>query len=627
MSRPLVRPARKPGLCRLLASVSVGAVVGSSLVLAASPASAVVTTTSNPDLLSAALAGAGANITAASFDELPPTGTPHAVSTSPLAGSPTEGPSFAVLTTGNAALADDPNSSANSGADLGGAPVRGDTDQDVSVLKLSLDVPTTANCLSFDFTYLSEEYPEWVNSAYNDAFIAELDASTWTTSDSAITAPDNFAFDTDGEVISVKAVGLGGFSAANAAGTTYDGATTQLSAATQVTPGAHSLYLSIFDQGDGILDSAAFVDNLRVGFVADPATECKSGAQVKDPEPETPPDSPPANDAGGPYTGDEGSATSISGTAGDIDGDTLTHSWTYSAVSGVDGGATCSFADSSALTTTVTCTDDGTYELTLTTDDGVNDSVADNAQLTVGNLQPSVGSVTTPIDPVSVGSAVQLDATYADPGSNDTHTASVDWGDGTTTSPAASDGVVSTSHSYSAAGIYTVCLTVTVDETELDTECSPDYVVVYDPGAGLVTGGGWIDAPAGSFPADPSVSGPARFGFVSRYYTGASTPEGNTEFQFSAGDLNFQSSSYDWLVIAGSKAIYKGEGSVNGESGYKFLLSAVDGAKPGGGGVDRFRVKIWNASTDVVVFDNQIGASDSATATTAISKGSIMIRG
>ena len=39
---------------------------------------------------------------------------------------------------------------------------------------------------------------------------------------------------------------------------------TLLPAATQVTPGAHSLYLSIFDQGDTILDSAAFLDNLVV---------------------------------------------------------------------------------------------------------------------------------------------------------------------------------------------------------------------------------------------------------------------------------------------------------------------------------------------------------------------------
>ena len=46
----------------------------------------------------------------------------------------------------------------------------------------------------------------------------------------------------------------------------------------QVTPGVHSLYFSIFDQGDHALDSAVFLDNLRVGFVPSPADNCVQGA-------------------------------------------------------------------------------------------------------------------------------------------------------------------------------------------------------------------------------------------------------------------------------------------------------------------------------------------------------------
>src|SRR4029079_956152 len=56
------------------------------------------------------------------------------------------------------------------------------------------------------------------------------------------------------------------------------GGTVLLSASTQITPGPHALYLSIFDQGDQILDSAVFLDNLRIGFVPDPAMNCKPGA-------------------------------------------------------------------------------------------------------------------------------------------------------------------------------------------------------------------------------------------------------------------------------------------------------------------------------------------------------------
>ncbi len=61
--------------------------------------------------------------------------------------------------------------------------------------------------------------------------------------------------------------------AANANGTTYGGATPILRASTPITPGVHSLFLSIFDQGDRGYDSAAFVDNLTINHQA----PCHSG--------------------------------------------------------------------------------------------------------------------------------------------------------------------------------------------------------------------------------------------------------------------------------------------------------------------------------------------------------------
>ena len=164
------------------------------------------------------------------------------------------------------------------GADLGGPNVRGDSDLDVTVLKIPFTASTGQNCLTFDFRFLSEEFPEYVGFSVNDAFIAEVDNSTWTTSGSTITAPNNFAFDPAGDVISINSSGATSMSAADAAGTTYDGATPLLTASTTVTPGAHSLYLSIFDQGDGIYDSAVFADGLGLGFVPNPNTQCTPGA-------------------------------------------------------------------------------------------------------------------------------------------------------------------------------------------------------------------------------------------------------------------------------------------------------------------------------------------------------------
>ena len=59
----------------------------------------------------------------------------------------------------------------------------------------------------------------------------------------------------------------------------------------------------------------------------------------------------PVADAGGDYTGNEGSAVQLHGSATDAgSNDTHTWSWQYVAGAGVDAGATCSFSDPTAVT-------------------------------------------------------------------------------------------------------------------------------------------------------------------------------------------------------------------------------------------------------------------------------------
>ena len=91
-----------------------------------------------------------------------------------------------------------------------------------------------------------------------------------------------------------------------------------------------------------------------------------------------------------------------------------------------------------------------------------------------------------------------------------------------------------------------------------------------------------------------------------------------------AGDLNFHSDSYDWLVIAGAKAMYQGTGTINGTGSYTCQLNAIDGQLNGGGGVDKFRIKIKDAG-DGVTYDNQPGAGDNDDPSTALGGGSIKI--
>lgn len=88
--------------------------------------------------------------------------------------------------------------------------------------------------------------------------------------------------------------------------------------------------------------------------------------------------------------------------------------------------------------------------------------------------------------------------------------------------------------------------------------------------------------------------------------------------------MKSKATSYDWLLVAGAKAQYKSTGTVNGVAGYRFMLTAVDGQQPGGGGADKLRIKIWD-SADTVVYDNQIGELDSAPPATLLSGGSVVI--
>jgi hypothetical protein len=151
------------------------------------------------------------------------------------------------------------------------------------------------------------------------------------------------------------------------------------------------------------------------------------------------------------------------------------------------------------------------------------------------------------------------------------------------------------------AGVYELVVEAT-DVAGNHATSSCDLFVVYDSQSGFVTGGGWILSPLGAYMDDPLLDGKANFGFVSKYKKGATVPTGQTEFVFQAGDLNFHSSSYEWLVVAGAKARFKGTGTIMDVPGeYKFMLWAGDNES------DTFRIRIWTedaASVETDAYDN-----------------------
>jgi hypothetical protein len=333
---------------------------------------------------------------------------------------------------------------------------------------------------------------------------------------------------------------------------------------------------------------------------------------------------PPVAHAGTSYSGAEGALLVLgAATASDPDADPLTLTWTASS-------PLCSFSSASMLNPSLRCTDDVGLTVTLTVSDGKAAPVSSSVPVTITNANPRITAVTVPASPQPIGTVV-VSAPFVDAGASDMHSCSIQWDEEGAAVPAsvtqtAGSGTCSGSRQLSA-GVYVVTVTVTDDDGGADTETATTLVVIYDPSAGFVTGGGWFFSAPGADALDAGAGGRANFGFVAKYRRGATVPDGETEFQFQAGDLSFRSTSYQWLVVTGGCfAQYKGLGTVNGVPGYEFVLTLRDGQLCGSPGPDGIRMKI--SSPAGVRYDNTGGTETIGPASgnvQPISGGSIVI--
>lgn len=286
----LVGVSRAEGgaFCRAGVAIRTGALgavlAAAALLLWCAPAGAALVTANNDaQALANAISGQDFLVTGASWTAGP--SSARAVGTAGPTGKyfPTDGNDFAVLTTGDVANVDPPNNSPSKGTNNNNSARNV---HDLSILKVDLNVPAGRNCVSFDLAYYSEEFPEFVGSRYNDAFIGELDANSWTydSSTNAVTAPANIAFDESGRQLTINSA-LAGDSDTQLQ---FDRSTSLLRARSPVTAGAHSLYFTIYDAGDNIYDSAIFLDNIRTATV--PAGQCVAGAKAADSDGDALPD-------------------------------------------------------------------------------------------------------------------------------------------------------------------------------------------------------------------------------------------------------------------------------------------------------------------------------------------------
>jgi hypothetical protein len=143
---------------------------------------------------------------------------------------------------------------------------------DTQQLFLQLKAPINANGFSFDFVYMSAEYPEWVDEGFNDTFYAILE-------DPATGTKQNISFDNFSHEIEIDNAFFEDPPVTSLAGTGYDltcinevgpmtsvcgSSTGWLRTSWNIDPGKEfNLTFSIHDEGDGIYDSAVIIDNFQ----------------------------------------------------------------------------------------------------------------------------------------------------------------------------------------------------------------------------------------------------------------------------------------------------------------------------------------------------------------------------
>ncbi|MGH3341368.1 MAG: PKD domain-containing protein [Carbonactinosporaceae bacterium] len=316
-------------------------------------------------------------------------------------------------------------------------------------------------------------------------------------------------------------------------------------------------------------------------------------------------DVPPSVDAGPDAHGVEGSAVSLEGSATDDRGVPAVR-WSIRSQTGVDPGTTCRFGDPRTAATSFACTDDGTFTVTLTADDGVNPPVNDSATVRLRNAAPTLHLTgPKPWSVYRVGEPAAVSASFTDPGTNDTHVCRFGWDDGRAAEThRASGSSCSRTHTFADPGMYEASVGVADDDGGRDR--ASVMVVLYDPAAGLAASAGSISSPRGALAGSPD-SGVARFTALAKYLTMESTaPFGRVSLTVPGTDMRLRSTDLEWLVITpNGKVAIKGTGRVDGKDGYGFLAYAQSG---------RYRSVVWPLSKGMIppgspLYDSVRGAS------------------
>ena len=246
--------------------------------------------------------------------------------------------------------------------------------------------------------------------------------------------------------------------------------------------------------GDGEYDDAGGVTVTLPAGSFDEDTPMPIGLQVVDSMGLTGEDSTtvtvvtnvaPSADAGGPYTTTEGETIMLDGSGSMDDMGIVAYEWDF------DYDGVTFNVDATGEQPSMTFTDDiATRTIALrVTDEGSLWNIG-TTTLTVLNADPAAGDLAaSPVatidgqQVIGVGGTITVSGTFTDAGTDDTHTVSIAWGDGTSSDATVDQeaGTYEATHSFTAAGQFNVVATVLDDDAGSD-EAATTVNVVNDLG-------------------------------------------------------------------------------------------------------------------------------------------------
>ncbi len=170
------------------------------------------------------------------------------------------------------------------------------------------------------------------------------------------------------------------------------------------------------------------------------------------------PNAPPTVDAGGSYTAPEGGAVTLTAAGSDPNGDSLAYAWD------LDNNGSFETSGQNVSFSAALLDGPSSYTVQVRAVDPGGLAAVSTASVDVTNVAPTVSAAFGASSVFCGLNNAALTITFSDPAAADTHSAVIDWGDGSTetVNPAASP--LALSHTYTAAGVYTASVSVSDDD-------------------------------------------------------------------------------------------------------------------------------------------------------------------